>query len=543
MSIRFIVLLQAIAFIVLNGCSKVSSKIVVGSESELKQIITTSDVDTVYIKNGQYSQFKIEITKSGTKTNPLVIAAETPGEVIFDDNTCIVVSGNHVELSGIFFKDGLEANGMDGGQPVIDIKGDYCRVTECAFFQCHNRACIASLYQKEEDRMPQYTRIDHCYFADNFGWRLYLDLGQRVPGDDLKYAMYYRVDHCYFSTPFKLGANTGSAMRIGLGQLGYGRCVIDNNLFERQNGEVELIENKSHENVYLFNTFKNCESQMSFRQGHQTVFLHNHFIGDDPDRKCGGLGMWMDRHVVAGNYFSFPYGSYVPLNSNMKQREDRFPPAVIRFNSGCKNFIEDGNPVGHMAAQHITFANNFIYNSPDYAIDFSHNYDGMYERYFQAVGYETSGSFENKIYNNTFVRNEDAKVEMFYDKVSSGVTSGEWKNNRMKGYLNSSGGRNMLSIEETQKDKETVKISNVEVFQAWMCKTPGLTEQIDLEKLANSAVASIKTEGQIQVVMHTQPQSFSGVGPEWLQENPSEFAKYGKYTKELEQEIRKNIVH
>lgn len=535
-------LILFIQLFVLTSCSirKTATPIVLESDFELKVALEKElFTDTFFIKAGTYSRFNISINRSGSAEKPLVICAENQGDVVFSDSTFIVISGSYVELSGFYFKDGLPSNGMDGGKPVIDIKGDYNRITNCAFLGCHNRAGIASLYQEEEDRMPQYTRIDHCYFADNLGWRLYLDLGKRVPGDDLRYAMYYRIDHNYFSTPFKLGANTGSAMRIGLGPLGYGRCLIDNNLFERQNGEVELIENKSHENVYLNNTFRNCEAQMSFRQGHRTIFLHNHFIGDDPNKKCGGLSMWMDKHLVAGNYFSFPHGSYIPLNANQKPREDRFPGAVVRFMSGCKNFIEKEHPVGHLAGQKITFANNVIFNSPDYQIDFAHNHKGMIERYEKAMDIEVSGSFDNSIYNNIFLKEGKAEKEPFYDVAGKGFSTGEWKANHISGFLDSRSKPGTIQI--TKNSDETVKIGipDLDEFYSWLKDIPGQENKIDLLNLANSSVA-VPGEND-SIIMKREPLTFKDVGPDWLIKNPSAFAQNGVYSDTLKKIIKENI--
>jgi poly(beta-D-mannuronate) lyase len=507
--------------------------IIVSSSEELETILEkSSDYDTIAIKNGVYNNFKIEIPQSGSKKKPLILKAQNPGEVIFNRGTAFILKGSHIVLSGFYFKADLSSNGMDGGQPVIDIKGDYNRITQCAFWKCHNRASIASLYQQEEDRMPKYTRIDHCYFADNFGWRLYLDLGQRVPGDDLKYAMHYRIDHNYFSTPFKFGANTGSAMRIGLGPLGYGRCLIDNNLFERQNGEVELIENKSHENVYIHNTFKNCESQMSFRQGHRTIFLHNALLGTDPDKKCGGLGMWMDNHLVAGNYFSFPHGSYVPLNANMKIREERLPAAVIGFKSGCKNFMENGEPVGHFASQDVIFANNLLFNNKDLLIDFSQGLDIMKKRYEEKLGINVSGSFNHQIINNFFVSLDDNKVFIFEDKANQAIQTSYIANNKCEGYKKLDKGANTTN--------ESIPFADVSTFNQWLALIPGLDSQIDLVSLANSSVAEISAEPnqEMKVLFKKKPLNFEDVGPDWLKENPSDFARNGKMTNSLKKQIK-----
>ena len=544
----------AIGLLMLQACN--SKQVVVNSDKSLQDALTKHQSGVpIIVKDGTYHNFHAQINQSGTEASPLIIKAETPGKVFFTGASTFEINGSYVVFKDFYFKAPLPQNGMDGGKPVINITGDYNRVTNCAFLGCHNRASIASLFQEKEDRMPKYTRIDHCYFADNFGWRLYLDLGKVVPNDDLKYAMNYRIDHNYFSTPFKFGANTGSSMRIGLGPLGYGHCLVDNNLFERQNGEVELIENKSHENVYLFNTFKNCESQMSFRQGKRTIFLKNTFIGTDKNQKCGGLGMWMNDHVVAGNYFSFPYGSYIPFDKKMKPRTDRFPAAVVRFMAGCTNFIEDNKPVGHFAANKISFANNIFYNNSDILLDLSHNYEGMYTRYKEDLGIEVSGSSNHKFDNNIFFSVTRNIKDAFYDIQQKTVANSTWNNNMLSGYqsveaiANNSFGKIQISSvnglkipfsEELIKNKVEIKIDKVTEVEKWLSKIPGVKSVVDLEQIANTFPSETQSNDN-NLSGGLRSLSFQDVGPIWLTENPSTFAKDGIMTDKLKTEILNNI--
>ncbi|MDC1106541.1 chondroitinase-B domain-containing protein [Prolixibacteraceae bacterium] len=497
------------------------------------------DCDTIYIKDGVYADLSLTISQSGNTKQNLVIKADNAGKVKVTGRSKVSIKGSYVVLSGIFFETPITASANDKLGAVIDIFGDHNRITECTFFRCHNRASISSLYIKEEDRMPKYHRIDHCYFADNFGWRLYLDLGQRVPSDDFKYAMYHRIDHNYFSTPYKFGANTGSSMRIGLGQYGYGRCMIDNNLFERQNGEAELIENKSHQNIYIHNTFKNCESNMSFRQGHQAIFLQNYLFATDPKRRCGGLSMWMDRHIVAGNYFSFPYGSFVRLDKKMNIKTNELPASVVRFNSGCKNFMENGNPVGHYAANHVTFINNLMYNNKDYLFDFSFGYAHMKERYEQKTGIEVAGASNSLIKNNHFEKKCGDKETLFIDKSNKHSQTFQFVENVFEAYDGTSVANNPPLKDELKAEDDILKVKE------WMPNIASLHERsFGLVMLMNNCVAQVKRiDGQKNEIKFNKfnPLTFNEVGPKWLKENPSTFAQDGVMTETLKAEILKNI--
>lgn len=506
-----------------------TKKVTVYNAEELVDAIGKK-ADTIIVKNGTYNDFNINIKRGIKNVKPLVIIAENPGKVIITGKSTITISTDQVELNGFYFQSSFpKTKNIEKNDPVINIKGSHNRITQCAFYYCNNRASIASLYQEKTDKMPQYNRIDHCYFGENLGWRLYLDLGQRVPSDDLKYAMYHRIDHCYFSTPFKLTANTGSAMRIGLGQLGYGRCLIDNNLFERQDGEVELIENKSHENVYIHNTFRNCQAQMSFRQGHSTIFLHNIMEATDAKHFYGGLGMWMDEHIVAGNYFSFPNGSYVPLDKKMRQRPDRLPASVVRFTCGYKDFIQkDKSYATHLAAQNSIFANNTFFDCKDEPFDLSYEESKLP----QMNGYPASRPYGNTIKNNTFAYTGEKA-----DRIYANPNDEDFKLNTVE--------NNIVYSKENASDNPntifTIRHKSLDTVSVWMDKVFGHLGY-DINKLANSRIAEIKKEnGNVKAVLYHQPAKLEEVGPSWLKENPSKFAMDGEYTEELLREIKRNI--
>ncbi|QZT35918.1 hypothetical protein K5X82_11500 [Halosquirtibacter xylanolyticus] len=59
----------------------------------------------------------------------------------------------------------------------------------------------------------------------------------------------------------------------------------------------------------------------------------------------------------------------------------------------------------------------------------------------------------------------------------------------------------------------------------------------------NSSIATIEKSAsqEVKVVFKKQPLSFKDVGPIWLKENPSNFAKEGVMTKKLKETILNNI--
>jgi poly(beta-D-mannuronate) lyase len=74
--------------------------------------------------------------------------------------------------------------------------------------------------------------------------------------------------------------------------------VIESNLFERCDGESEIISVKSCGNVIRGNTFSQCRGELVLRIGHRNVVTSNWFLGGS-----GGVRLQGKDQVVVNNYF------------------------------------------------------------------------------------------------------------------------------------------------------------------------------------------------------------------------------------------------
>ena len=86
-----------------------------------------------------------------------------------------------------------------------------------------------------------------------------------------------------------------------------------------------------------------------------------------------------------------------------------------------------------------------------------------------------------------------------------------------------------------------ITVPKGKTFSNWLKSMPGIKESIDLEKLANRSVGIYCSEDQPASVagmaIPDRPFGFSDVGPGWLAENPSQFARDGNMSPELKLEI------
>lgn len=106
-----------------------------------------------------------------------------------------------------------------------------------------------------------------------------------------------------FGKRLKLGKNGGEILRVGDSDssMQNARCRVMGNLFEECNGEVEVISNKSCENVYEGNVFRNCQGTLTLRHGNRCRVAGNAFFGNGRPH-TGGIRIIGEGHRVIGNY-------------------------------------------------------------------------------------------------------------------------------------------------------------------------------------------------------------------------------------------------
>jgi poly(beta-D-mannuronate) lyase len=62
--------------------------------------------DDIVLKDGTYKDVKIKFVGEGEKENPITLRAETSGKVYIEGVSNLAISGNYLEVSGLFFRNG-----------------------------------------------------------------------------------------------------------------------------------------------------------------------------------------------------------------------------------------------------------------------------------------------------------------------------------------------------------------------------------------------------------------------------------------------------
>lgn len=253
--------------------------------AELQRLTTTLHPgDTIILAAGTWHDQVITVRGTGSAAKAITFRAEAPGRTIFTGKSRLLVDGDWLIVADLHFK----ACGPDGD--TIAIKGRHNRLTATAVTDCTAKFSLR-LFGHDH-------RVDHCYFSGKTseGPTLQIEVSPDEPNR-------HRLTRNHFGPRPPLGRNGGETIRIGYSHqsMNNSRTVVEENLFDRCDGEIEIISSKSCENTYRANTFRNSAGMLTLRHGNRCVIDGNFFLGEDK-RGSGGIRVIGEDHVVTNNY-------------------------------------------------------------------------------------------------------------------------------------------------------------------------------------------------------------------------------------------------
>lgn len=278
--------------------ARIGEVYIVTTRSEIENTLETAlPGDTLVVPNGTYSDLVIELEGHGAENAPITLKAEKPGQVILTEESRVQIGGQWLVLEGFVFTGPYTGNDDEviqfrsGGEDADD-----CRITDISIIN----------YIPEDGSKTMWVslrgmrnRVDHCYFS-----------GHNVEGATLVARLdgepdYHQIDHNHFANRIDSGGQNGwETIRIGTSDtsLSDSRTVVEHNLFSKTNGEIEIISNKSGENIYRYNTFYECQGTLTLRHGNRCVVEGNYFIGNFINQ-TGGVRVIGEDHRIINNYF------------------------------------------------------------------------------------------------------------------------------------------------------------------------------------------------------------------------------------------------
>lgn len=256
--------------------------------------------DTIILRNGEWRDFQILFTGAGTADKPIRLTAESKGGVILTGRSNLRIGGDYLEVSGLVFRDGWSPT-----DHVIAFRKDsktyarHARLSEVVidrFTKPDRRAedIWVAIYGQD-------NRVDHSHFEGkgNAGVTLAVIRDKGHPEENRA-----RIDHNYFGPRPPLGSNGGETIRIGTSDesLSDSRTIIERNIFDRCDGEVEIVSIKSGHNVLRENLVLQSQGAFVLRHGNGNLVERNVFLGaNKPD--TGGVRVINRDQIVRFNYF------------------------------------------------------------------------------------------------------------------------------------------------------------------------------------------------------------------------------------------------
>jgi poly(beta-D-mannuronate) lyase len=367
-----------------------ASEIKVSNTEELTEAIAkVKPGDRIVMSNGIWKDTAIDFNAKGVLKDSIFLEAETAGKVILSGKSSLKLSGDYLVAKGLWFKDGYSTfviSFMNKSKVANN-----SRVTNCAITDFNPETKSESNHWVE--LWGKNNRFDNNYIAGktNDGCTLVVWL----KGEE-NHQNNHRIDHNYFGERSPLGSNGGETIRIGTSHnsMFQSNTIVEWNKFEKCNGEVEIISNKSCNNIFRNNLFLESQGSMVFRHGNNCMVENNVFLGNNQSY-TGGVRIINEGHTVKNNYF---YGL----------TGQDFRGSLVVMNGVPNSPLNRYNQV-----KNAKVINNLFYNSSSFQL-------GAGKDEERSLAPVNSAIYDNIIYNES-----DTEAIVFFDEMKGIV----FKNN------------------------------------------------------------------------------------------------------------------
>ena len=237
--------------------------------------------DQIILSNGVYTTTgTINITKSGTAIQPILIAAETIGGAEITGTSGFNLNGgSYVIIQGFHFT-------HTNSNLNISSTSSHCRITRNIFDLDPVQFWV---YVQGND-----TEVDHNLFRNKVALGVYVVI--RGPGQAIAQRLW--LHHNDFYNHHFPGSNGGESTQLGLAnfQLMSAWAVVENNLYEKANGDPEAISVKTSDDVIRYNTLTNSSGSFVLRSGNRERVEDNFILNS------GGIRFYGDDNLIFNNY-------------------------------------------------------------------------------------------------------------------------------------------------------------------------------------------------------------------------------------------------
>ena len=336
-------------FSILFSTEIIANTYEVSSQNEFRLVLKKIlPGDTIVLNNGVWNDFEILFEADGEENNLITLRAKTKGEVFITGKSNLRIAGKYLVVSGLIFKDGYTPTSS-----VIEFRKNkdklayHSRVTEVVIDNFNNPERTENdswvmMYGKK-------NRFDHNHLEGkkNKGVTMAVRLNSVESQKN-----YHSIDNNYFGPRQILGSNGGETLRIGTSHhsLTNSFTMVKNNYFDRCDGELEIISNKSGNNRFIGNVFFQSKGTLTMRHGNDTLVEDNIFLGNDVDH-TGGIRVINKRQTVRNNYIEglkgYRFGSAIAIMNGVPNSK------INRYHQVEDSVIENNTVIN---SDHIQFA-------------------------------------------------------------------------------------------------------------------------------------------------------------------------------------------
>lgn len=335
---KLLFLLLTIFCLPLSGYGE---SILVSSMDELKKAAKNLNPgDTLELSEGEWESVELSLRARGTEEAPIVVKGASNGNTVITGRSWIGIGGHYITVRDLHFKGVEPPSSVEGIVQFRDSgkrEAEHSRLSNCVFESC-NPKDLSRRY-KWVQIYGVKNRVDHTVFANQQHNGVAIQV--RMAKEDVQ----HRIDHNHFIDRAEGDGNGFEMIQVGQSQdsENVGNCLVENNLFERCDGEIEIISNKTCGNVYRGNVFLESKGSLTLRHGNDCIVEGNVFIGNGKEGSTG-LRIVGSRHVVKGNYFEGLYG--------------RTGGVIVLYTGIPKSPLN-----GYFAADNVSIENNLLVNS------------------------------------------------------------------------------------------------------------------------------------------------------------------------------------
>jgi poly(beta-D-mannuronate) lyase len=278
--------------------------------------------DLITVADGDYDTEVIQIEKKeGTAQAPIVIRAANRGKArMVGRGGFQLVSCSYIVIEGFSFVH------KDINMACRLHHSNHCRLTR-------NHISIREITPTEQDNRrlhwvgisgnnSHHNRIDHNLFEEkrNSGVMIYTG-GSSLESGNMS-TQYDRIDHNHFRNFYPGKSNGYETIRLGSSTYSHssGNTIVEHNLFERCDGESEIVSVKTSDNTIRHNTFRNSRGMLTLRNCHTCLVEGNYFLNDGSQGRSEGIRFYGQGHVIINNYFQNLGGSAILVKTGDIER-------------------------------------------------------------------------------------------------------------------------------------------------------------------------------------------------------------------------------